>query len=356
MSLNYRILIRKIVKSIIRIGLAASSICGVVIILYLLWTPGMIIKDGRHDLGENAIWLQHGWLGNDKWFKDNHRNPDLFRDRKKILQLINKLFRYHIKYLYPHLCPCSSDGKIAEVNHAQVELFLDCANGMMILPWVGGTKERQAFPESPTWRNNFKSSIIDLISAHPRLAGIHINIEPMPSGNHDFLLLLQELKQALPKDKILSVAAYPPPTFLHQFPNVHWDKQYYGKVSKYADQLAVMMYDTAVTRKKIYQHLISEWTKEVLAWSDSRIFLGMPVYDDIGVKYHDPDVENIKNFLLGIHAGLGNINIPSNYAGIAIYCEWEMDNNEWAYLSENFISNTILPVSILRGHASKRSD
>ncbi len=51
-------------------------------------------------------------------------------------------------------------------------------------------------------------SVNKLLNANPLLAGIHINIEPVPSGNTDFLKLLKELKHRLPKGKILSVAAY----------------------------------------------------------------------------------------------------------------------------------------------------
>src|SRR5438034_2866009 len=33
---------------------------------YLLWSPGLDIRDGRHDRGRNGIWLGHGWLGGDR--------------------------------------------------------------------------------------------------------------------------------------------------------------------------------------------------------------------------------------------------------------------------------------------------
>ncbi len=37
-------------------------------LVWLLWTPGLELRDGRHDRSSNAVWLAHGWLGADSWF------------------------------------------------------------------------------------------------------------------------------------------------------------------------------------------------------------------------------------------------------------------------------------------------
>ena len=51
-------------------------------------------------------------------------------------------------------------------------------------------------------------------------------------------------------NSVLSVAAYPPPTKWHRFPDVHWHGSYMHKVADRCDQLAVMMYDTAIPLEK----------------------------------------------------------------------------------------------------------
>jgi hypothetical protein len=207
------------------------------------------------------------------------------------------------------------------------------------MPWVGGVLGKQVFLESPQWRRTFVNSIQNLLRTYPEFAGVHLNIEPLPSGNRDFLKLLNELRGSLPEGKILSVAAYPPPTLWHWYSEVHWKKAYFEEVSRQADQMAVKMYDTALPLVKAYQYLMASWTREVLAWAGTtEVLLGVPVYDDAGVGYHDPKVENLKNALMGIHAGLSSLpNLPKNYRGIALYCEWEMDENEWEYLENNFM-------------------
>ncbi|MCI5180084.1 MAG: hypothetical protein D3911_12335 [Candidatus Electrothrix sp. AW3_4] len=51
-------------------------------------------------------------------------------------------------------------------------------------------------------------------------------------------------------------------------------------------------------------------------------------------------MENLHNALLGIHAGLSKLSkytfLPTNYAGVAMYCEWEMDQQEWDYFEREF--------------------
>jgi len=307
-------------------------------IAYIVWTPGKLIRDGRHDLRSNGIWIQHGWLGDDLWFQRNQKDKTLFRNDQKIQELADLLISHGVKYVFPHVCPCNPIGKIAPIDPVQTERFLDHFGDFSVIPWIGGVLDIHCSPESTQWRTNFISSVVDLLETHPRLAGVQLNIEPMPTGNTDFLILLDELRQALPDGKILSVAAYPPPTRWHPFPDVHWDESYFRQVAHRTDQLAPMMYDTSIKLPKLYQHLMSEWTSDVLNWSgDTQILLGIPVYDDAGVGYHSPKVENLKNALLGIHAGLNMFRpLPKNYTGVAIYCEWEMDQQEWGYLKKEF--------------------
>lgn len=83
---------------------------------------------------------------------------------------------------------------------------------------------------------------------------------------------------------------------------------------------------------------MSDWTAEVLAWSKGKaVLLGVPTYDDAGVEYHDPAVENLPNALSGIHCALTRKSPPPNYQGVAIYCDWETSDAEWAHFLEHFL-------------------
>lgn len=315
------------------------AVLGLISLTYLIYPTGRIIRDGRHDLGTNGIWLQHGWLGHDDWFLENNRDPTLFRNEAALRELASLMKKQRMRYLFPHLCPCRPDGTIAMVDQKQTELFLDHFTDFEVIPWIGGIFQNQCSPESLGWRKNFVNSTLALLKNHPRLAGVQINIEPMPSGNEDFLLLLEELKVALPAGKILSVAAYPPPTRWHPFPDVHWEEEYFRQVAQRCDLIAPMMYDTTIRFPKLYQQLMKSWTREVLAWSgDTPVLLGLPAYDDADSGYHHPDVENLEHALKGIHAGLASFDqLPKNYRGVALYSEWEIDQQECVLFSREFL-------------------
>jgi len=281
---------------------------GVLLILlvpvsYALWRPGKVVEDGGHDRGHNGIWLQHGWLGDDGWFHRTAKEDQksLFRSEDRIRQLARLLQQHGIRDVFPHLCPCSPRGEVAAVDSEQANRFLRLFEGFRVMPWVGGVWGEHASPEDAHWRSNFVASVSRLLADHRGFAGVHVNIEPMPSGNAQFLALLDELRAAMPAGKFLSVAAYPPPTRWHPFPDVHWEEVYFRQVASRADQMVVMMYDTSLKYPKLYQHLMAAWTGEVLRWGEGKaVLLGVPTYTDTGVGYHDPEVENVRSAVLEI--------------------------------------------------------
>ncbi len=330
--------LKKLGASLLRIAAALALVLGIPVVLYLCWSPGKLNVEGRFDWGRNAIWIGHGWLGDDPWFQRYGRNTADFRDEAKIDALLKNLQDNHIKYVYPHLCPAQPGGAIAASDPAQVERFLDAAEkyGIQVIPWIGGVLDESARINESEWRRSFVASVAQLLEKHPRLAGVQVNIEPLPSGNTDFLRLLDELRPAL-DGRILGVAAYPPPTHWHPFPNVHWELDYITEVAKRSDQMAVMMYDTAIKLEKFYISLMKKWTQELhvaTAGTKCRLLLGLPAYEDAGVGYHHPSVEHLKAAIGGIQAA----SPEGNYIGCAIYCEWEMTPEKWAVWRTAFLN------------------
>lgn len=311
---------------------------------YQIWSPGEIITDGRHDFKTNGIWLAHGWLGDEAWFIDNDREHqrDAYRGPVHIAAAVARWRAHHITDLFPHLAPASPGGALPGADAAQVERLLNACDGMRVMPWIGGVRDAHCFPQNPRWRARFVESVRDLLDAHPRLAGVHLNVEPWPSGDVDMLTLLEELRAAMPPDKLLSIAAYPPPTRWHPYPQVHWDEAYFRQVAARCDHLAVMMYDTSIRLQKPYRKLMCDWTRQVIEWSEGTpVLLGLPAYEDQDVDYHHPRVENLDNALRGIHAGIASFGSPpANYRGVAIYSDWTTDAHEWATLRERFLAVT----------------
>ena len=63
----------------LRIAALIATLALALVGAYAPWCPGLDVRDGRHDLGRNAIWLQHGWLESDDWFA-RHGTSDRIAD------------------------------------------------------------------------------------------------------------------------------------------------------------------------------------------------------------------------------------------------------------------------------------
>ncbi len=77
---------------------------------------------------------------------------------------------------------------------------------------------------------------------------------------------------------------------------------------------------------------MKRWSKEILLSlkdTSCKVFFVIPPYNDAGVLYHDPEVENISSALQGGNA-LKEPDLPlKNFNGFAIYSQWEMTDEKW---------------------------
>ena len=315
---------------------------GMAVAAHVWWNPGLDIRDGRDDRARNALWLGHGWLGADAWFGSDAAKKARFRSAPAIRQLAGHCRANGIRDLYPHLAPTQSDGAFIGTDDVQVERFLDGTAGLRVLPWIGGRLGAHITPSDPARCARFARSVGELLHKHPRLAGVHLNVEPWKSGDVAMLRLLQQLRAALPQGKMLSVAANPPATGLEPF-KLTWSQSYTRQVAARCDQMTFMLYDSSIHDAKLYRWFYARWTRTILEWSHRpgapEVLFGVPTYGAAGPKwgplYHNPRVENLSNALSGLHRGLANYRaghkkLPPQYAGAAIYCAWETDAPAWA--------------------------
>jgi len=306
--------------------LLACGGCVVLIFLvgYLLWSPGLDVRDGRHDRGQNGIWISSFWLGKGegRYFRNADTNKFAhYRSKESIQALATKLRAHHITDVFPELFPTDVAGIIPDVDSAQVETFLDEFSRFRVLPSI-----HWGYFRSDKGRKAFIASVKQLLDDHPRIVGVQLKLE-LTNGDAAFLILLDELKASLSPGKLLSVAAHAPPTQWQESWEVHWDETYFREVAKRCDQIVVRMYQTSVPEPKLYQNLMADWTTEVLAWSEGKpVLLGVATYSD-----------ELRNSLLGIHRGLSRQSVPTNYQGIAILSDLETDDEEWKYFREHFL-------------------
>ena len=199
---------------------------------------GVAVQRGGH-----ALWMRRRWL---------HEA----RTDEEIRELSGQLVARGISVIYPFLGPMGPEGRpgwrdgevIRPYEDATAARFFAAmqreAPGVRVIPWSGGILGQNVHPEDPAWRARFVVAMQQVVRLGA--AGVQLNVEPLPTGTAGFLELLAEVRAGVREvrpDAILSVAAYPPTTALHPYPDVHWELPFLAEVCRIADDVSVMAYD-----------------------------------------------------------------------------------------------------------------
>lgn len=310
-------------------ALLVLSVLAVAGYLYLAYAPAGDAAAHPFNQDRNAVWLEHKWLEKDQ-------------DPAVMDALFRALAARGIVYAYPHLIPFNGAGRLPVHSREQMRALLASARraapGLKVLPWVGGLRvgyRRQ------------RQGTVDLgdIGQRQRIVaecrglmdegfdGVHVNVEPVPDGDVQFLALLRALRTAIGGGILSLSATRPGPFAVPIAPNFLWSPDYYGRVAAEADQLVVMAYDTALPTPSLYRRYLSyaarSMTTNLARSGRARVLIGIPTYDGTGLM-HRADVENPENALSGLVAGLRGVGGGGTFEGVALYAEWTTDDAEWA--------------------------
>lgn len=276
--------------------------------------------------GHNAVWLGHDWVGGTK-------------SDSEIQDLVNNLNKYEIDTVFVHTGPLDENGRIAPETYAYAVNFLEKAKlfdeGIRYQAWVGQIRSKIDLSDEVVRHNIANQSMI--FTQMVGFDGIHFDIEPVWDEDIDFIQTLKESREILTDKKVVSVALaeFIPQSLIWMLTNIHEFQNYnsevnYKNVSKYADQIVVMAYDTGLKKEWLYRWLVKEqtiWLTDLL--EEKEVFIGIPAYDDKKEGFN-PEIENLENGLMGVIAGLNNLRSEEeNFAGVAIYPYWEIDEEEW---------------------------
>jgi len=167
--------------------------------------------------------------------------------------------------------------------------------------------------------------------------GIHLDPEPVTSGDTFVLALLEEIRSEIGERPVLSIAS----RRIFSFENgllarplsvLAWSPSYYQAVAARVNEVALMTYDTMLPLPALYRL----WTRrqvveitQALAGGKVRVFIGVPTSEEKTLT-HFPKAENMASGLTGVLDGLAsNSARPEVVTGVAVYPFWETDAAEW---------------------------
>ena len=289
------------------IVLAVAAIAG-----WWLWSPGMDVRDGRDDRGRNGLVLDAGWLADDAWFsahggeeaKARHRDPIAVRD------LVRKAREHRVTDVFVALPPADAEGRLPGRDAAQTETLLYECYGLRVMPQVGGA---QLPLGDARWRTFFVRDVRRLLDQHPRFPGVQLRLPDVKAGDGNFLLLLDEVRAALPAGRTLSVAAG------------EWDEAWFREVARRADQLMVPLGEAGFS-SKMYERAAADRIASALAWSEGKPVLAAA-----------PAAGNLRAALRGVHLGLSRAPVPAHWQGVAIEAAGVPDEDTWRDFRERWV-------------------
>lgn len=290
------------------------------------------IAEGTTTRGKDAVWLGHAWVDGRK--KD--ADVDAFAARIR---------GSGIRDLYVHAGPLEHDGSLPADRYPRARWLIDAVHrkipGIRVQAWLGDELASEGpdglkLPDSGT-RAAVVRSTAQILDAG--FDGVHFDLEPLHSGDGDYLSLLDDLRELTRARKVpLSVAAHQ----IDPLPALHavrggltghpkwWSQKFFGQVARRVDQIAVMSYDTGIPLESLYGGYVAQQTALALEVTpeDTDLLMGLPFFheDDIG---HWENAETVAAAIRGTRLGLGRTDRDRERFGVALYVDFAAEEADW---------------------------
>ncbi|MFD8013868.1 hypothetical protein [Streptomyces sp. NPDC058955] len=291
------------------------------------------LRDDARTRGRDAYWIGHAWVDGRK------KDADL-------KALAARLKGTGIKDLYVHAGPLEHDGTLPAARHPRARWLTDGVHrelpGVRVQAWLGDVLAN----DGPTGLRLTDAASRKAVTASARQVldagfdGVHFDLEPLQSGDADYLVLLDDLGRLTRERKaLLSVAAHQ----IDPLPGAHsalglfsdqgkwWSQEYFGEVARRVDQIAVMSYDTWMPLESLYGGYVAQQTALALEVTpeSTDLLMGLPFFheDDMG---HHEDAETVAAGVRGVRLGLGRTDPGRERFGVALYVDFAEEPGDWA--------------------------
>jgi hypothetical protein len=296
--------------------------------------------DGTHTRGKDAIWLGHAWVDGRKKDAD-------------VTALARRLETTGIRDLYVHSGPLEHDGTLPESRYPRARWFVDAmrdaAPRIRVQAWLGDVLATESPDGMRLERPGTRAAVV--ASTRQILAvgfdGVHFDLEPLHSGDEDYLTLLDSLRGVTrARDAQLSVAAHqidPLPGF-HSFWGTvaghpkWWSQEFFGQVARRVDQIAVMSYDTMQPLESTYGGYVAQQTSLALEVTpdSTDLLMGLPFFHENRFG-HWNHAETVPAAVRGVRLGLSRTDAGRAGFGVALYVDFAAEEKDWTAYREGWV-------------------
>ncbi|MGW2875495.1 hypothetical protein ACWDBP_04185 [Streptomyces sp. NPDC001233] len=289
---------------------------------------------------QDALWLGHAWVDGRKTDQD-------------VQALAHRLKDTGIRDLYVHSGPLEHDGTLPGSAYPKARRLISAlhraAPGVRVQAWLGDKLATESpdglHLDRPATRAAILGSTRHVLAAG--FDGVHFDLEPLHSGDRDYLALLDDLRALThARHAVLSVAAHqidPLPAF-HSFWGATtghpkwWSQAFFGQVARRVDQIAVMSYDTMQPLRSLYGGYVAQQTSLALEVTPDTtdLLMGLPFYHENRFG-HWAHAETVPAAVRGVRLGLSRTDADRVRFGVALYVDFAATEADWRAYRENWV-------------------
>ncbi|MDQ1016498.1 hypothetical protein QFZ43_003047 [Streptomyces afghaniensis] len=296
--------------------------------------------DGTHTRNRDALWLGHAWVDGRKKDAD-------------VTALAHRLKSTGIRDLYVHSGPLEHDGTLPKSVYPKARWFIDAVHrklpGVRVQAFLGDVLATES-PDGMRLEDKDTRATV-LRSARQILdtgyKGIHLDLEPLHSGDRNYLTLLDALHHETRSRGVpLSVAAHQ----IDPLPALHsvfgtftghpkwWSQEFFGQVARRVDQIAVMSYDTMQPLESTYGGYVAQQTSLALEVTppSTDLLMGLPFYHENRFG-HWNHAETVPAAVRGVRLGLSRTDADRARFGVALYIDFAATEADWRAYEEDWV-------------------
>jgi hypothetical protein len=336
-----------------RIGLraaaGAAALLAVVVVASL--TAGLELM--HLDSGAAAAWARSSgndalWMGR-IWAEGDYTSAQFG-------QMAGRIRDSGISDVYVFVGQMSQDGHLDPGKYAKAGRFLAAFHRALprvrVSAWMSGVLGGGNISlESAATRSRIAASAAAVLRAG--FTGIHYDLEPVPSGDQDYLRLLQATSDLRPRPEPLSVSVpklEPLPGLRLPWQVAHigpvfWTPAYLTAVSRHVDQVDLMAYDTTMPFASWYGGYVERQTELALAAvpATTRLLIGIPCYHYSNLA-HDASAETVAAAVRGVQVALTAKGARHRGFGVALFADYSSTPQDW----DSYVSDWLRPAPASR--------
>ncbi|MFD5776994.1 glycoside hydrolase family 18 protein [Streptomyces fungicidicus] len=297
--------------------------------------------DGTYTRDRDAMWLGHAWVDGRKKDAD-------------VTALARRLEDTGIRDLYVHSGPLEHDGTLPESAYPRARWLIDAVHrelpGVRVQAFLGDVLATEGPDGMRLTRAATRAAVVR--SAGQVLDagydGVHLDLEPLHSGDRDYLSLLDDLRALTrAEDARLSVAAHQidPLPALHAVAGLFadhpkwWSQEFFGQVARRVDQIALMSYDTAQPLEGTYGGYVAQQTSLALEVTPptTHLLMGLPFYYESNPS-HWGHAETVAAAVRGVRLGLSRTDADRELFGVAPYIDFAATETNWEEYREGWVN------------------